>query len=151
MGGGHDQRGHRNERQAGEIKVAIPGIQRDNSEANAALFRKHGVAEGTKISTKGKGRAIGNVFFEHSWRTLKHERLYPTRPADGVELYTTRKRFVHFYNEKGKIQDRESHDSRALPIGRMWHIPPCGERSTNQPSFEFPQTPQKTIPILTYN
>jgi len=49
-----------------------------------------------------KGRAIDNVFFERFWRTLKHEHLYLTPPTDGVELYTTRKRFVHFYNEKSK-------------------------------------------------
>jgi len=72
------------------------------SEAYTAMFRKDGVAEGVKISMDGKGRAIDNVFIERFWRTLKHEHLYLAPPTDGVELYTTCKRFVHFYNEKRK-------------------------------------------------
>jgi putative transposase len=72
------------------------------SEAYTAMFRKGGVAEGVKISMDGKGRAIDNVFIERFWRTLKHEHLYLNPPADGGELYTTCKHFVHFYNEKRK-------------------------------------------------
>ena len=72
------------------------------SEAYTALFRKDGAAEGVRISMDGKGRAIDNVFIERFWRTLKHEHLYLAPPTDGVELYTTCKRFVHFYNEKRK-------------------------------------------------
>ncbi len=72
------------------------------SEAYTALFRKDGVAQGVKISMDGKGRAIDNVFIERFWRTLKHEHLYLAPPTDGLELFTTCKRFVHFYNEKRK-------------------------------------------------
>lgn len=72
------------------------------SEAYTSMFRKDGVAEGVKISMDGKGRAIDNVFIERFWRTLKHEHLYLNPPTDGAELYTTCKRFVHFYNEKRK-------------------------------------------------
>ena len=72
------------------------------SEAYTAMFRKGGVAEGVKISMDGKGRAIDNVFIERFWRTLKHEHLYLNPPADGGQLYTACKQFVHFYNEKRK-------------------------------------------------
>lgn len=72
------------------------------SEEYTSLFRKGGVAEGVKISMDGKGRAIDNVFIERFWRTLKHEHLYLNPPAEGGELYTTCKQFVHFYNEKRK-------------------------------------------------
>ena len=72
------------------------------SEAYTAMFRKDGGAESVKISMDGKGRAIDNVFIERFWRTLKHEHLYLAPPTDGVELHTTCKRFVHFYNEKRK-------------------------------------------------
>lgn len=72
------------------------------SEEYTALFRKGGVAEGTRISMDGMGRAIDNVFIERFWRTLKHEHLYLNPPSEGVELYRTCKQFVHFYNEKCK-------------------------------------------------
>lgn len=72
------------------------------SEAYNALFRNGGLAKGVKISMDGKGRAIDNVFIERFWRTLKHEHLYLSPPTDGMELYTTCKRFIHFYNEKRK-------------------------------------------------
>ena len=72
------------------------------SEEYTALFREGGVAEGVKISMDGKGRAIDNVFIERFWRTLKHDHLYLNPPAEGGELYTTCKHFVHFYNEKRK-------------------------------------------------
>lgn len=72
------------------------------SEEYTALFRKGGVAEGTRISMDGKGRAIDNVFIKRFWRTLKHEHLYLNPPSEGVELYRTCKQFVHFYNEKRK-------------------------------------------------
>jgi len=113
------------------------------SEAYTALFRKGGVAEGVRISMDGKGRAIDNVFIERFWRTLKHEHLYLAPPTDGVELYTACKRFVHFYNEKRK----HSSIGKVTPAVR-YRMPP--ERSTNQPSFESPRTPQKTTPTLTY-
>ncbi len=75
---------------------------RGTSEVYTAMFRKDGEAEDVKISMDGKGRAIDNVFIERFWRTLKHEHLYLAPPNDGVELYTTCKRFVHFYNERRK-------------------------------------------------
>ncbi len=72
------------------------------SDVYTALFRKEGVAEGVKISMDGKGRAIDNVFIERFWRTLKHDHLYLAPPTDGLELYTTCKRFIRLYNEKRK-------------------------------------------------
>jgi len=45
-----------------------------------------------------KGRAIGNVFTERLWRSVKYEYLYLNPPADGLELYQGLKQWLNDYN-----------------------------------------------------
>ncbi len=46
----------------------------------------------------GKGRAIDNVFIERLWRSVKHEYIYFSPPADGLELYQGLKNWFTDYN-----------------------------------------------------
>jgi putative transposase len=51
-----------------------------------------------KISLDGKGRALGNVFIERFWRSLKQEKIYFNPPNGSVDLFQKIKDYVHFYN-----------------------------------------------------
>jgi len=51
-----------------------------------------------KLSMDGKGRAIDNVFIERLWWSVKHEYIYYTPPADGLELYRGLQKWFTEYN-----------------------------------------------------
>lgn len=56
--------------------------------------------ETVKISMDGKGRAIGNVFIERFFRTIKYDSIYLHHPETGNELHTVCTQFINYYNEK---------------------------------------------------
>ncbi len=67
------------------------------SEQYIALIKSY---QTIHISMDGKGRAIGNVFIERFFRTLKYDKLYLCPAGDGLELYTHCKEFITYYNQE---------------------------------------------------
>lgn len=53
---------------------------------------------GLKISMDGKGRALDNVYIERFWRTIKYDKIYLERPADGRALFKCCGEFIEYYN-----------------------------------------------------
>jgi putative transposase len=69
------------------------------SQFNSEVFTKAVIEEaGVKLSMDGKGRAIDNVFIERLWRSVKHEYIYHSPTADGLELYRGLKDLFNDYN-----------------------------------------------------
>ena len=62
---------------------------------------------GIQISMDGKGRWVDNAFIERLWRSLKYEEVYLhaydsiPQARDGI------RRWMHFYNHRGKHQALE--------------------------------------------
>jgi putative transposase len=69
------------------------------SQFTSEAFTKAVIEEAcVKLSMDGKGRAIDNVFIERLWRSVKHEYIYHSPPADGLELYRGLKGWFNDYN-----------------------------------------------------
>ncbi len=69
------------------------------SQFTSEVFTKTVIEEaGVKLSMDGKGRAIDNVFIGRLWRSVKHEYIYHSPPADGLELYRGLKEWFDDYN-----------------------------------------------------
>lgn len=69
------------------------------SQFTSEVFTKAVIEEASvKLSMDGKGRAIDNVFIERLWRSVKHEYIYHSPPADGLELYRGLKNWFNDYN-----------------------------------------------------
>ena len=54
------------------------------------------------ISMDGRGRALGNVFIERLWWTVKYEEVYPKDYADGWALHEGLGNYFEYYNGERK-------------------------------------------------
>lgn len=69
------------------------------SQFTSEVFTKAVINDAeAKLSMDGKGRAIDNVFIERLWWSVKHEYIYYTPPADGLELYRGLQKWFTEYN-----------------------------------------------------
>lgn len=57
-----------------------------------------------QISMDGKGRAIGNIFIERLWRTVKYGHIYLHVYEDGLSLYKGLQQYFAFYNDERRHQ-----------------------------------------------
>ncbi len=64
------------------------------SEQHTSLF----LAEDTKISMDGRGRAMDNIFTERLWRTIKYEEVYLKSYQSVQEAKENMKAYINFYN-----------------------------------------------------
>lgn len=48
----------------------------------------------------GKGRAADNAQIEKFFRTIKHDKIFPELPVDGLHLYQICEEFINYYNIK---------------------------------------------------
>lgn len=66
-----------------------------------------------RLSMDGKGRATDNAFIETLWKTIKYEKIYPSPPKDGLQLYQMVKNYFEYYNlerEHSSIDDNVPFD-----------------------------------------
>ncbi len=65
------------------------------SDAFTCVVKKHGVA----ISMEGKGRFLGNIFFERLWRSVKYEEVFVHAYDNSKEASSNIGRYLYFYND----------------------------------------------------
>jgi putative transposase len=78
-----------------EVFNTNQGSQFTSSEWIRALKQK-----GIQISMDGRGRALGNVFVERLWRSLKYEEVYRREYQGVADLRHHLEVCFHFYNHE---------------------------------------------------
>lgn len=67
------------------------------SEKFTNIWQENNLKE-VQISMDGRGRATDNAFIERVWRSVKQEKIYTNKFADGTELWMTLAEYFNFYN-----------------------------------------------------
>jgi putative transposase len=70
------------------------------SQFTTTAFTSRLKESGVAISMDGRGRALGNVFVERLWRTVKYEEVYLRDDADGWQAEKSLKTYFEFYRHE---------------------------------------------------
>ena len=76
------------------------------------------LANDSKISMDGKGRALDNIFVERLWRSLKYEEVYLKEYLTGLDVHEGIKKYLEFYNNDRPHQSLGYRSPREVHFGQ---------------------------------
>jgi putative transposase len=84
------------------LEVATPTIWNSDqgSHFTSPQYVEGLLARGVRVSMDGKGRALGNVFTERLWRSVKYEEVYLNEYESPREARQGLTRYLAFYNRQ---------------------------------------------------
>jgi putative transposase len=96
--------------------VARPVIFNNDqgSQFTSAEFTDRLQAARVRISWDGRGRALGNIFVERLWRSVKYEEVYLKEYRSVSEAETGLKAYFQFYNQERLHQALDYHTPKQV-------------------------------------